>query len=436
MTDTISTQSNKRIVVFGPGPQFKGGIANYTSSLAKALDKLGAEVYIVSWTHQYPSIIPRDFIDRSSKKNPFEGINIKVKYITNYNNPFSWKQTVNVIKKIEPDIVVFQWAIAIQGLPMGFIAKELRRSCRCEIIFDLHVVAQKEGSAIDKILLQYALSKPHSFIVHSLKTYEELKKIFYDRKFTLLNATSGVQNEGHKTRNAEQNVIKLYHPVYDMFTPDPNFDKEKVKQELGLRKHVFLFFGFIRKYKGLHNVIRSFAKLAKERKDVSLLIVGESFWNTLDTKKLSTKIKQNIFGLAKKILVRKSDDESNYRPLDLIDKLEIKDQAVVINRYVGNEEVHKYFQVADCNVLFYLVATPSGVESIAYNFRLPSIATKVGHFPETIKHGYNGYLAEPENIDSMYEVMKEFLNNPIPRERIDEQASSMSWENYARVILF
>lgn len=428
MANTISTQAKKRVVVFGPGPQFKGGIANYTSSLAKALDKLGAEVFIVSWTQQYPSIIPRDFIDRASKKNPFEGTKIKVEYITNYNNPFSWKQTVNVIKKIEPDIVVFQWAIAIQGLPMGFIAKGLKRSCNCEIIFDLHVVAQKEGSAIDKVLLYYALSKPHTFIVHSLKTFEELKKVFPNTNYSLT-------YNGQRTSSNGQSVIKLYHPVYDMFTPDPNFNKEKVKQELGLRKHVFLFFGFIRKYKGLHNVIRSFAKLAKERDDVSLLVVGESFWNTLDTKKLSTKIKQNIFGLAKKILVRKGDDESNYRPLDLINELGIEDRVVVVNRYVGNEEVHKYFQAADCNVLFYLVATPSGVESIAYNFRLPSIATKVGHFPETIKHGYNGYLAEPENIDSMYEVMKEFLNNPIPRERIEEQASNMSWENYAKMIL-
>jgi len=418
----------KRIVIFGPGPQFKGGIANYTTSLAKALDRLGCEVYIVSWTQQYPSIIPRDFIDRSSKKDLLEGTNIKVQYLTNYNNPFSWKETVKTIKEINPRIVVFQWAIAVQGLPMGYIARHLKKSCGCEVIFDLHVVAQKEGSAIDKAMLHYALSEPHSFIVHSLKTFDELKKIFPHKKYFL-------SSDGKRATNEEQTVIKLYHPVYDMFSPDPNFDKEKIKSELGLRKHVFLFFGFIRKYKGLHNVIASFAKLAKERDDVSLLIVGESFWNTLSTKKISTIIKKSLFGIIKKVLIRKGDDESKYRPLELIDQLGIKDRVVVVNRYVGNEEVHKYFQVADCNVLFYLVATPSGVESMAYNFRLPTIATKVGHFPETIKHGYNGYLAEPENIESMYSVMKEFLTNPIPRERVDEQARNMSWENYAKSIL-
>ncbi|MEW6652414.1 MAG: glycosyltransferase [Bacteroidota bacterium] len=418
-----------KIVIFGPGPQFKGGIANYTSSLAKALDKLGVEVNMISWTQQYPSIIPRDFIDRASKKDLFEGTNIKVQYITNYNNPVSWHHTVDAIAKINPDIVVFQWAISIQGLPIGWIANRVKQECSCEIIFDLHVVAQKEVSLIDKRLLQYALSKPHSFIVHSLKTFDELKMIFAKQEFIL------TKDGKRKKEKGTQNVIQLYHPVYDMFQPDPDFDKEKVKQELGLRKNVFLFFGFIRKYKGLHNVIPAFTKLAKERDDVSLLIVGESFWNTLDTTKLSTKVKKAVFGAAKKLLIRSSDDESLYRPLELIDQLGIKDQVVVVNRYVGNEEVPKYFQAADCNVLFYLVATPSGVESIAYNFKLPSLAARVGHFPETIKHGYNGYLAEPENIDSMYATMKEFLNNPIPRENVAELASKMSWENYAKAIL-
>jgi glycosyltransferase involved in cell wall biosynthesis len=424
----------KKVVIFGPGPQFKGGIANYTASLAKALDQLNAEVHIISWTQMYPSIFPRDLIDKSSKKNLLQGTNVKVDYVTNYNNPFSWNKTVKLINEISPDIVVVQWSIAIQGLPIGYITKRLKKKITAKIVFDLHVVAQKEVSIIDKRLLRYALSKPKSFIVHSLKTYDELKKLFPKKSFTLVSDPLNELHDSHVINN-DQLVLKLYHPVYDMFIPDPNFDKEKAKQELGLQKYVFLFFGFIRKYKGLHNVINAFEKLSKERNDVSLLIVGESFWETLDPKKISTKIKKSLFGIAKKMLINKSDDESGYHPLELIKQKNLDDKVVVINRYVPNEEVHKYFQVADCNLLFYLVATPSGVESISYNFQLPSIATRVGHFPETIKDGYNGYLAEPEDIDSMYNVMKKFLDNPIPRAHVAETAKNMSWERYAKAIL-
>ncbi len=421
--------NKKKIVVFGPGPMFKGGIANYTLSLAKALDSIGnTEVTIVSWIQQYPFFIPRDFLDKTAKSDPLAGTNIKVNYITNYNNPLTWNKTVELIKSIQPEIVVVQWAIAIQGLPLGYITKKLKKSFTGEVIFDLHVVAQKEPSAIDKFFIQYGLKKSDSYIVHAYKTFDELKTVFPETNFF-------VDETGKRATGNEKTVIKLYHPIYDMFKPDPSLNVSKIKEELNLNKYVFLFFGFIREYKGLHNVIRSFEKLAEERDDVSLLIVGESFWNTLAKDKFSTKIKQKFFDSAKKLIFKNSKNERDYQPLNLIAQLGIENKVTVINEYVPNNEVNKYFQVSDCNLLFYLNATPSGVESIAYNFQLPSLATKVGHFPETIVDGFNGYLAEPENIDSMKSVMQKFIANPIPSKNVAISAESFSWINYAKAIL-
>jgi glycosyltransferase involved in cell wall biosynthesis len=418
-----------KIVVFGPGPKFKGGIANYNTSLAKALDKLHvAEIYIVSWTQQYPAIIPRDFIDRSSKADLLEGTNIKVHYITNYNDPFSWQKTVRLIKEIGPKMVIFQWAIAIQGLPLGYIARRLSKVKGLEVVFDLHFVIQKEGSKIDKLFTRRGIRYARSYVVHAFKTFDELKKLFPKKDFRLLDP--GKPPAGKGTR-----VVKLFHPVYDMFKPDPDFKTEEEKRALNLNKNVFLFFGFIRKYKGLHDVIRAFAKVAAQRDDVSLLIVGESFWQTLDTKKISTRIKNTVFSAAKSIFLRKADDEREYRPLELIGELGIKDRVTVVNTFVPNEDVHKYFQVSDAIMLYYLTATPSGVESIGYNFRMPILATRVGHFPETVRDGYNGYLAEPGNIDSMAEVMIKSIEKPIPREHVEETSREMSWLNYANAIL-
>jgi glycosyltransferase involved in cell wall biosynthesis len=220
-----------------------------------------------------------------------------------------------------------------------------------------------------------------------------------------------------------------------MFKPDPNFKREIVKEELHLKKYVFLFFGFIRKYKGLHQVIEAFAKVAAQRDDVSLLIVGESFWQTLDQKKVSTRIKNAVFGAAKSVFLRKQDDEREYRPLELIEKLGIRDQVTVVNDFVPNEDVHKYFQVSDAIMLYYLTATPSGVESIGYNFKMPILATRVGHFPETVIDGYNGYLAEPGDIESMAGVMLKAIDQPINREHVAETSRGMSWTNYATAIL-
>ncbi|MBN1184662.1 MAG: glycosyltransferase [Bacteroidales bacterium] len=419
----------EKIVVFGPGPVFKGGIANYNTSLAKAFDRMdNVEVHIVSWTQQYPAIIPRDFIDRSSKANQLEGTNIKVHYITNYNNPFSWKRTVQLIKDINPRMAVFQWAISVQGIPMGFIAKKLRKTSKIEVVFDMHFVKQKEGSKIDDRLTRIGVRHANTYVAHSYKTVLELQDLFPKEKFEII-------DKGCSCIECGKSVIKLYHPVYDMFEPDPAFDVEAMKKQLNLRKYVFLFFGFIRKYKGLHNCIEAFAKLAQKRDDVTLLVVGESFWSTLDKKKFGTKIKNFFFGIAKSLFLSNKEDEKNYRPLELIEKYGIHDQVTLVNEFVANEDVHKYFQVSDAILLFYLRATPSGVESIAYNFKLPILATRVGHFPETVNHGYNGYLAEPDDTDSMAAAMERLIKFPIPPENVAETAKNFSWDNYARVIL-
>ncbi|MCP9235452.1 glycosyltransferase [Lewinella sp. JB7] len=416
------------IICFGPGPKFKGGISNYNTSLAKALDRRGnCEVHIVSWTQQYPAIIPREFVDKTSRVDLLEGTNVKVHYLTNYNNPLTWQETYRRIVELKPDKVIFQWAIAIQGLPMGYIARKLKRHPEIEVVFDLHFVIQKENSSLDRRFTRYGIAPADTFIAHAYKTVDELRELFPDRALSVNEA--GTREQGVTT------VIKLYHPVYDLFAPRPDFDVQAFREAHQLREHVFLFFGFIRKYKGLHNVIRSFAELARRRDDVSLIICGESFWDTLKTDKLSTKLKNATFGLAKKLFLNQADDERDYRPLELVDKLGIRDRVMVRNEFVANEEVHQYFQASDAVVLFYEYATPSGVESISYNFQLPAVATRVGHFPETIRDGYNGYLAEPDDIQDMARQLERMIDSPIPRENVRETTKEMSWDNYAAALV-
>ena len=414
-----------KIVCFGPGPQFKGGIANYNTSLAKALDHQGHQVTIVSWTQQYPAIIPRDFIDRASRSDQLEGTQIRVRYITNYNNPATWRETIRAISELTPDAVIFQWAIAIQGLPLGRIAAGLKkRSIR--VVFDLHFVIQKEHSSLDKFFSKYALRHADMFVTHALKTFDELKVIFPDKSFALIN--------DQQSLDGTTPVLNLYHPVYDMFVKKSDFDIEAFKILHGLKKHVFIFFGFIRKYKGLHDAISAFKLLSEQREDVSLLICGESFWKPIDQKKLSSKIKSGLFGIAKKVFLRRKDDEQDYDPLQLISTLHVKD-VKVFNEFIPNEDVHQYFQASDAVLLFYEYATPSGVESIAYNFQMPLLATAVGHFPETVRSGFNGYLARPGDIADMARIMDLSIRQPIDREHVAETTRHMSWDNYATRII-
>lgn len=420
----------RSIVCFGAGPVFKGGMSNYNTSLAKALEKApNTKVHIVSWTQQYPSIVPREFEDKVSAKDFLEGTNISCKYITNYNKPKTWKKTAEYIQSLNPEIVIFQWSIAIQGLPIGSIIKRLKKISKAEIIIDLHFVVQKERSKIDQRFTKMGIARADSYIVHALKTYEELQLLFPQKKFELTYSGDRSKDSNKPT------IIKLFHPIYDLYQPVADFDVAAFKKENNLNKHVFLYFGFIRKYKGLHNAIEAFAKVAAQRDDVSFLICGELFWNTLDAKKLSTRIKQGTFGVAKRLFLGSKENEKDYNPLQLITELGIEDKCAVFSEFIPNEDVHKYFQVADSVVLFYERATPSGIESLSYNFEIPVLTTNVGHFPETIQNGQNGYIVENNDIDSLASLMIKSIEEPIPSENVAKFKSNLSWNTYAEAIL-
>ena len=407
-------------------------MSNYNTSLAKSLSSFeDVKVHIVSWTQQYPSIVPRDFKDKVSALDFLEGYDIPIKYITNYNNPFSWTATAKHIAALKPEKVIIQWSIAIQGLPIGAIIRKLKRICDCEIILDLHFVIQKEKSKIDEIFTKRGIDLADTYIVHALKTFEELKEVFPNKKFSL-------NTSGKRTASKEANVtdvIKLFHPIYDLYQPDPNFDIEAYKKEHGLQENVFLFFGFIRKYKGLHNAIKAFHLITKERDDVSFLICGELFWNTLKAESFITKLKKVVFSLVKWLFLSNTEDEKDYNPLALIDELGLQDKTMVVSTFIPNEDVNKYFQIANAGVLFYSRATPSGIESLSYNFNLPILTSNVGHFPETIKDGKNGYMTKENSIEAMADTMRRFLKSPIAPENVAEFKDEFSWKTYASAIL-
>lgn len=420
------------IVCFGAGPAYKGGMSDYNTSLARALSGFEAvKVHMVSWSQQYPGIVPREFKDKVSTLDFLKDTGIPCKYITNYNNPFSWAATAKYIASLQPDKVIIQWSIAIQGLPIGSIVKKLKKLSNCEIIMDLHFVGQKEKSSLDKKLTKMGLRHAGTYIVHALKTWEELRELFPERQFVITRSGE---------RNADINhgaipVIKLFHPVYELYRPDPDFDVQTFKKEHGLKQYVFLFFGFIRKYKGLHHALKAFEQVAAQRDDVSFLICGELFWNTLAPGSIITRLKKGVFALAKRLLLKTSDDERNYNPLALIDELRVQGCTKVISEFIPNEEVHKYFQAADASVLFYSRATPSGIESLSYNFNVPVLTTHTGHFPETIQSGKNGYITPANTVEAMAETMLHFLENPIPQENVARYKTKLSWKAYAAAIL-
>ena len=164
------------------------------------------------------------------------------------------------------------------------------------------------------------------------------------------------------------------------------------------------------------------------------MICGELFWNTLPDG-FAAKAKSVIFGAAKKVFLNSTESEQQYNPLPMIEELDLTDKTLVVSEFIPNEDVNKYFQAADSVVLFYSRATPSGIESLSYNFNVPILATRVGHFPETIQEGKNGYMVRENTVEEMAATMIRSLEEPIPPANVDAFKDNLSWKRYAEAIL-
>jgi hypothetical protein len=131
--------------------------------------------------------------------------------------------------------VIFQWYNAQQGLPLSRISKRIKdRGIEC--LFDLHFVVPKENSAIDSYFTKMGLKQASNFIIHALTTKEELNILFPKEEFVL--SKDGIRPYSIYSRH----LIKLFHPVYDLFKSQEEFDVVKFKKDNNLNKYVFFIF--------------------------------------------------------------------------------------------------------------------------------------------------------------------------------------------------
>jgi glycosyltransferase involved in cell wall biosynthesis len=199
-------------------------------------------------------------------------------------------------------------------------------------------------------------------------------------------------------------VEKSLHPTYDIFNME-DFDNRNIRSRCGIEGNVLLFFGFVREYKGLKYLIEALPEILSKVK-VTLLIVGE-FW----------------------------EDKDAY--VRLINNYGLKDDIIVIDRYVSNEEIGDYFRAADLVVQPYISATGSGVIMSAFAFNKPVVATNVGCLPQVVEDGKTGYLVAPKAPHELAQaIIKFFQENKMGdfSKNIKERKEYFSWERLSDVI--
>jgi glycosyltransferase involved in cell wall biosynthesis len=167
----------------------------------------------------------------------------------------------------------------------------------------------------------------------------------------------------------EKAVTVIRHPINNAF-PDTDLTPAEAKRRLGLcdTEKAILFFGRIKPYKGLENLLVAFKQLVGGDASYRLIIAGEV---QKGNEKYRDKIQQSITG-----------------EID-------RGQIILKIQFIPDEEMEVYLKAADVLALPYNEIFQSGVLFLGYSFGLPVIATDVGSFREEIVEGQTGFLCKP-----------------------------------------
>jgi len=196
--------------------------------------------------------------------------------------------------------------------------------------------------------------------------------------------------------------------------PNTGLTRAEARQRLGIQEgeKTILFFGNITPYKGLEYLVAAFQRVQVNDRDFRLIIAGrpdncEKYWAT---------IRQTV---SKELR---------------------REQVLLRDEFVPDDETEVYFKAADVLVLPYRHIYQSGVLFLGYSFGLPVLAADVGSLRDDIVEGKTGFAFKPEDPVELakaiqrYFVSELFTNLNCQRQKIREYAEERnSWNTVGQI---
>lgn len=369
---TVKLMEDKmKVFILGPAHPLRGGLTTFNHRLAKAFLDTGDACTIYSFSLQYPSFL---FPGTSQYTDDPPPENIEIVSAINSINPLNWIKTGLNIKKAKPDIILVRFWIPFMGPALGTILRLVRKNRHTRIIGLTDNVIPHEKRPGDTLFTKFFLGSCHAFITMSEKVMSDLR-----------------QFEKHKP------AIQVAHPLYDNF--GEAVPRKSSREFLGISQNekIILFFGFIRKYKGLDLLLRAMADERIQASGIKLLVAGEFY-----------------------------DDQNTYD--SLIAQLNIEEQLILRTAFIPDHEVIHYFCASDLVVQPYRNATQSGVTPLAYHFEKPMVVTRVGGLPAMVPDMQAGLVAEVDPTSIADAILKFFALGEdffIPHLRAEKK--KLSW---------
>lgn len=350
----------------------RGGIAASSERLAQALQEAGHDVIIYSFSLQYPAFLFPGKTQYTDDPAP-KGLHIKTRL--NSVNPFNWWLAGREIARETPDHIIARFWLPFMGPCLGTVLRVARFFTRNPLKVTALVdnIIPHEKRPGDRLFARYFVGACDDFVVMSRSVGEEIRlfKPAGDIRFAP-------------------------HPIYDIYGAP--MGRQEARQQLHLPQNapIVLFFGLIRKYKGLDLMLEALAQTP----GIHALVAGECY-----------------------------DDWEVYQKIIAENGLEGRVHAHL--DFIPSEQVRVFFSAADLVVQPYRTATQSGISQIAYHFEKPMIVTNVGGLPEIVTNGVSGYVV-PTGPEAIAAAMQDFFENDRAKAMqagVREEKKRFSWEN-------
>ena len=370
----------KSIIIIGPAHPLRGGLASYNERLAKQFIQEGHQVTIYTFSLQYPGFL---FPGTTQCSTEPATADLSIEVCINSVDPLNWIRVGRKLKKFKPDLIIVRYWLPFMGPCLGSILRIAKQNKHTRIVCIADNIIPHEKRPGDLLFTKYFVHSIDAFITMSNKVLADLQQFAADKPTTF-----------------------VAHPLYDNF--GEKVSKEEARSFLKIKNEeaVLLFFGFIRKYKGLDILLDAMKILqtAQITPIPKLLVAGEFYED------------------------RKAYDEQ-------IEKLGIKDMLILNTAFIADSEVKYYLCAADVVVQPYRSATQSGVTPLAYHFEKPMIVTNVGGLPSLVPDNKVGLIAEPDAASIAAKIL-EYFGKGAPHflPHLVEEKKKYSWSKMTETI--
>lgn len=363
-----------KIIILGPAHPYRGGISDTNEALCSNLQAQGHTVSIWTFKLQYPAFLFPGKSQFSTKSAPK---NLHIRREINSLYPWNWIRVAKKITNESPDLVIVRYWTPFLAIALGFITKKIRGSVKKIAITDN--IVPHERVAFQQQLTRFFCNQFDGFITLSNAVKKELSLL------------------------TKKPIVVLSHPINNQL-PFP-VDPIKAQQILGLDsdKKYLLFFGLVRKYKGLDILLKALPSVLKKFPKTHLLVVGEHY-------------------------------ESYQKYIDLTNSLGIESCVTFKNQFVTQDEMSHWFSASDLVVQPYKSASQSGITPLAMWYKKPTVVTKVGGLFESVVDKKTGWVVTPsaKGIANGIEHFLSTKNQESIQKSIQSEQKKLSWSYFCK----